>query len=486
MRAWVNPAARARRYAREAERRRSNNERGSDDQTVSPFSSWLFQTLGHFTRAMNGAGAEDDERVRVDNMWTAEELDALHDPILVPAKLLVPTQVVRRSSTEPNLSRKAEEALQRAKDVFDNYLAHAEYAPPLADLISHDIDDYKKAAGEGFSLYILRRPLPKDIEDMRKQRGHWLNLAQWPQYDSFTRRLISDGDIKDAAFYPLIDFKLTADAAKLFAEHVSIWPGCFARYRGKVNPTDVVVSREGYLAHRTGNVAEPTPSQKEYMDQCAGKVALGSPRWGMRKPQYVEYLRHNRVEFEAKKGIPGHIRFGDPAKATDTDKQPAESKPAKEEAPKKVNLWSSNFLKQNQEHQKKVQDAIDEMEKIEPWERSTKPAPSPLTASTASSPFSFGLKDDKPASTAASSAPPAFTFGKKPPAAPAAAPSFDFLFGNGSPFDGAEKSKDDKPAEEEAPKKVTSTRWCSLNDVMGKLDAIEQKLDLLLGTKQNQ
>ena len=460
---------------------------------------------------MNGAGAEDDERVRVDNMWTAEELDALHDPILVPAKLLVPTQVVRRSSTEPNLSRKAEEALQRAKDVFDNYLAHAEYAPPLADLISHDIDDYKKAAGEGFSLYILRRPLPKDIEDMRKQRGHWLNLAQWPQYDSFTRRLISDGDIKDAAFYPLIDFKLTADAAKLFAEHVSIWPGCFARYRGKVKLTDVVVSREGYLAHRTGNVTEPTPSQKEYMDQCAGKVALGSPRWGMRKPQYVESLRHNRVEFEAKKGIPWNIRFGDPAKATGADK-PAEVKPAKEEAPKKVNLWSPDFMKQNQEHQKKIQDWIDEEEKQAPSslnrrrfsfglkdsldehekrfydeekKKAKKPAPSPLTASTASSPFSFGLKDDKPASTAASSAPPAFTFGKKPPAAPADAPSFDFLFGNGSPFDGAEKSKDDKPAEEEAPKKVTSTRWCSLNDVMGKLDAIEEKLDLLLGTKQN-
>ena len=280
---------------------------------------------------MNGAGAEDDERVRVDNMWTAEELDALHDPILVPAKLLVPTQVVRRSSTEPNLSRKAEEALQRAKDVFDNYLAHAEYAPPLADLISHDIDDYKKAAGEGFSLYILRRPLPKDIEDMRKQRGHWLNLAQWPQYDSFTRRLISDGDIKDAAFYPLIDFKLTADAAKLFAEHVSIWPGCFARYRGgpklymkltdaeraarrlpdKVNPTDVVVSREGYIAHRTGNVTEPTPSQKDYMDLYARKVSSGQPRLGsqghVEKPQYVHNLRHNRVECEAQKGIPWNI-----------------------------------------------------------------------------------------------------------------------------------------------------------------------------------
>ena len=117
---------------------------------------------------MNGAGAEDDERVRVDNMWTAEELDALHDPILVPAKLLVPTQVSASVRPQnPNLSRKAEEALQRAKDVFDNYLAHAEYAPPLADLITHDYgEDYKKAAGEGFSLYIPRRPLPKDTRQI--------------------------------------------------------------------------------------------------------------------------------------------------------------------------------------------------------------------------------------------------------------------------------------------------------------------------------
>ena len=486
---------------------------------------------------MNGAGAEDERVVRVDNMWTAEEVDAQHDPILVPAKLLVPIQV-HRSYNEPKLSRKANEALQRAKDVFDNYLAHAEYAPPLADLISHDIDDYKKAAREGFSLYILRRPLPKDITDMSKQYGR---NAQWPQYDSFTRRLISDGDIKDAVFYPLVDFHLTLDAAKLFAEHVSIWPGCFARYRGgskvlmkltdaeraerrlpdKVNPTDVVVSREGYIAHRTGNVTEPTPSQKEYIDQYAGKVALGQPCWGMKKPQYVESLRQtrpNRVQFDFyeqfeaqkvnarfdQKAKPLHIQFGAPAKATGTDKL-AESKPAKEEAPKKVDLWSPNFMKQNQEHQKKVQDLIDELEKTptKPAKKATKPAPSPHTASTASSPFSFGLKDNKPASTAASSV-PAFTFGKNPPAAP----TFGFLFGNGSSSDGAEKSKDAKPAstaasftfgapathadkpaeakpaEEEAPKKVT--RWCSLNDVMGKLDAIEQKLNLLLGMKQNQ
>ena len=277
---------------------------------------------------MNGAGAEDDERVRVDNMWTAEELDALHDPILVPAKLLVPVQL-RYTDTELKLGRKAEEALQRAKDVFDNYLAHAEYAPPLADLISYYVEDYKKATGEGFSLYLPNRPSPKELTLMRHQYGR---NVQWPQYDSFTRRLITDGHIKDAAFHPLIDFHLTADAAKLFAEHVSIWPGCFARYRGgtkvlmkltdaeratrglpdKVNPTDVVVSREGYIAHRTGNVTEPTPSQKEYMDIYASKYALGQPRWGhtghMVKSHYAHNLRHNRVEFEAQKAIPWNIR----------------------------------------------------------------------------------------------------------------------------------------------------------------------------------
>ena len=276
---------------------------------------------------MNGAGAED-ERVRVDNMWTAEELDAQHDPILVPAKLLVPVQL-RYTDTELKLGRKAEEALQRAKDVFDDYLANAENAPPLADLISYYVEDYKKATGEGFSLYLPNRPSPKELTLMRHQYGR---NAQWPQYDSFTRRLITDGHIKDAAFHPLIDFHLTADAAKLFAEHVSIWPGCFARYRGgtkvlmkltdaeraerrlpdKVNPTDVVVSREGYIAQRTGNVTEPTPSQKDYMDLYARKVSLGQPRLGsqghVEKPQYVQNLHHNRVEFEAQKGIPWHIR----------------------------------------------------------------------------------------------------------------------------------------------------------------------------------
>jgi len=296
-----------------------------------PFRRGFFKRQVTSTRAMNGAGAED-ERVRVENMWTAEELDALHDPILVPAKLLVPIQQAaegRRGS----LGSKAEEALQRAKDVFDNYLANAEYAPPLADLIGYNVEGYKRAAGEGFSLYGLNQhpPSPKELTDMRQQRGR---NAQWPQYDSFTRTLVTGKYFKNEAFYPLIDFHLTADASKLFAKHVSIWPGCFTRYRGgyevfdkskltdaeraarglpdKVTPTDVVVSREGYIAHRTGNVTEPTPSQKEYMDLYASKIALGMPRKGspghLKKPQYVEYLRHNRVEFEAQKGISGHLR----------------------------------------------------------------------------------------------------------------------------------------------------------------------------------
>mmetsp|Transcript_12781 Transcript_12781/g.54859 ORF Transcript_12781/g.54859 Transcript_12781/m.54859 type:complete len:1341 (-) Transcript_12781:53-4075(-) len=127
--------------------------------------------------------------------------------------------------------------------------------------------------------------------------------------------------------------------------------------------------------------------------------------------------------------------------ANDADKC-AEAKPAKEDAPKKVNLWSSDFLKQNQEHQKKVQDAIDEEEK-----KASAPAPSPLTGSASPSPFSFGTSGSVP-STAASSG-SAFTFGTNPPAATVAAPSFGF--GNGSSRDGAEKSKDDIPASTAAP-----------------------------------
>ena len=127
--------------------------------------------------------------------------------------------------------------------------------------------------------------------------------------------------------------------------------------------------------------------------------------------------------------------------ANDADKR-AEAKPAKEDAPKKVNLWSSDFLKQNQEHQKKVQDAIDEEEK-----KASAPAPSPLTGSASPSPFSFGTSGSVP-STAASSG-SAFTFGTNPPAATVAAPSFGF--GNGSSRDGAEKSKDDIPASTAAP-----------------------------------
>ena len=156
--------------------------------------------------------------------------------------------------------------------------------------------------------------------------------------------------------------------------------------------------------------------------------------------------------------------------ANDADK-PAEAKPAKEDAPKKVNLWSSDFLKQNQEHQKKVQDAIDEEEN-----KASAPAPSPLTGSASPSPFSFGTSGSVP-STAASSG-SAFAFGTNPSATPVAAPSFGF--GNESSRDGSEKSKDNisastaapfsfgvsaiatdadkpaeaKPAKEDAPKKV--------------------------------
>ena len=106
------------------------------------------------------------------NFWTPEESENLKKPMLVPAKLVAPT-VVREWDTrkeKKSLSKKAEADLQRAKDLFDNYLANAEYAPPLAELLRPSVlDAYKEVAGEGFSLYSIRRPDKK--EDPEHPRG---------------------------------------------------------------------------------------------------------------------------------------------------------------------------------------------------------------------------------------------------------------------------------------------------------------------------
>ena len=220
--------------------------------------------------------------------WTPEESENLKKPMLVPAKLVAPT-VVREWDTrkeKKSLSKKAEADLQRAKDLFDNYLANAEYAPPLAELLRPSVlDAYKEVAGEGFSLYSIRRPDKK--EDPEHPRG-------------FTHGLLGELDIKIEDYHHLIDFNLTVDAGKLFAEHVSMWPGCFAMRRGNsgkaascgrkltdadraargiahdVTVTDVVVSQEGYIAYRSGNVTELSESQKEFMDFRATKIATGT------------------------------------------------------------------------------------------------------------------------------------------------------------------------------------------------------------------
>ena len=228
-------------------------------------------------------------------------------PMLVPAKLAAPTQV---SGWEPykaiSLSKKAEAALQTAKDLFDNYLANAEYAPPLAELLRPSVlDAYKEVAGEGFSLYSIRRPDKK--EDPEHPRG-------------FTHGLLGELDIKIEDYHHLIDFKLTIDAGKLFAEYVSIWPGCFAMRRGNsgkaascgrkltdadraargiahdVTVTDVVVSQEGYIAYRSGNVIELSESQKEFMDFRARRIAMGAVGHNVPlAPQYPCYLNRDEA-----------------------------------------------------------------------------------------------------------------------------------------------------------------------------------------------
>jgi hypothetical protein len=233
-------------------------------------------------------------------------------PMLVPAKLAAPTQV---SGWEPykaiSLSKKAEAALQTAKDLFDNYLANAEYAPPLAELLRPSVlDAYKEVAGEGFSLYHTMRPDKREL-----QRDPGQSMAR-----CFTHGRLGELDIKKEHYHHLVDFKLTIDAGKLFAEHVSIWPGCFAMRRGNsgkaascgrkltdadraargiahdVTVTDVVVSQEGYIAYRSGNVIELSESQKEFMDFRARRIAMGAVGHNVPlAPQYPCYLNRDEA-----------------------------------------------------------------------------------------------------------------------------------------------------------------------------------------------
>ena len=73
------------------------------------------------------ANAYETDANEEPKFWTPEERENMKKPMLVPAKLAAPTQV---SGWEPykaiSLSKKAEAALQTAKDLFDNYLANAE------------------------------------------------------------------------------------------------------------------------------------------------------------------------------------------------------------------------------------------------------------------------------------------------------------------------------------------------------------------------
>jgi len=247
-------------------------------------------------------------------MWSGKEAENLKKPILVPAKLLAPT-VVRGGGWSNKAivpGNKAAAALQTAKDLFDNYLANAEYAPPLVDLVQpYMLDDYKQAAGEGFNLY-------------RCIRASKRSLKEDPEHTHMTHLLMDDTSIKKEAYHPLIDFHLTIDAGKLFAEHVSIWPGCFAMRRGtavkaassrklsdderaargvahNVSPTDVVVSQEAYIAYRSGNVTELSESQKEYMDICARKIAMGAVGYDVNPINYPFFLHKDEVKMRQPK-----------------------------------------------------------------------------------------------------------------------------------------------------------------------------------------
>ena len=245
------------------------------------------------------ANAHDDDSGDVDTgFWTAADRDNMKKPILVPAKLVAPTQRGFYGRL-PKPGKKAEAELQRAKDAFDQHLANAEYARPLVELLAPSyVPRYKAVVGdsEGFSLYITSTPSKSERRSL-------------PEPQQTSHDLISEYCIDRSAFHPLIDFHLTVDAGKLFTEYVSMWPGCFAlrrdksrkltdaeraarRLPDKVTPTDVVVSQEAYIAYRSGNVDEPTPLQIAFMERNARRIEEASQ---VAYPAYPFSLKNDEV-----------------------------------------------------------------------------------------------------------------------------------------------------------------------------------------------
>ena len=123
-----------------------------------------------------------------------------------------------------------------------------------------------------------------------------------------------------------------------------------------------------------------------------------------------------------------------PSKITESSKSddvPA-SKPV-------VNLWSADFLAKNQEHQKKVQAAIDEEEKATAKPASTPSPFAPAPAATGDKPaFSFGIPPTGSSAATSATATP-FSFGSTAPAASGATATFSF--GTTAPAKPAETAK---------------------------------------------
>ena len=171
------------------------------------------------------ANAHDDDSGDVDTgFWTAADRENMKKPILVPAKLVAPTQRGFYSRA-PKPGKKAEAELQRAKDAFDQYLANAEYSRPLVELLKpHIRPRYEAVVGdsEGFSLYVTSTPSKNERRNL-------------PESERSSHVLIFEQYINKTHFHPLIDFHLTKDAGKLFSDYVSMWPGCFALRRDKAS-----------------------------------------------------------------------------------------------------------------------------------------------------------------------------------------------------------------------------------------------------------
>lgn len=220
-------------------------------------------------------------------IWAPLDYDDMAGRQAVPTRLAFPFVY----APDVALSKNAQTLLDEALRVFHERLLTAEAPKKIVDMLApHRRLEYERRAGspDRFLLYL------------RREREKWEDAKS-------SYHVPVTSFYADDAFDTTIDFHLPEAAGKVFASHVSRFPGCVARrvkltpeekaregFRGKASPcyTRVAVSAEGCEAFREGRVREPTPAQiaalRFYKSRCETHgVPMG---WGRVETKYPTCL----------------------------------------------------------------------------------------------------------------------------------------------------------------------------------------------------